>query len=59
MEESFRPHLARGELVPMLEDYLPRFPGFFLYYPRRERQPAKLRALVEHLRRTPDDRRKA
>ena len=57
MEESFRPYLARGELVPMLEAYLPRFPGFFLYYPQRERQPAKLRALVEHLRRWPTERR--
>jgi DNA-binding transcriptional LysR family regulator len=28
MEESFRPWIDRGELVPMLEDYRPRFAGF-------------------------------
>lgn len=48
MEESFRPWLGRGELVPLLEDYCPFFPGFYLYYPSRNAAP-KLRALVEHL----------
>ncbi|MFV3077436.1 LysR family transcriptional regulator [Niveispirillum fermenti] len=50
MEESFRPWLARGELVRVLEAFCPRFPGFFLYYPSR-RAPPKLRALVAHVRR--------
>jgi DNA-binding transcriptional LysR family regulator len=50
MEETFRPYLARGELVAMLEPFLPPFPGFYLYYPTRRDQPPKLRALVEHLR---------
>ncbi|GGE06197.1 LysR family transcriptional regulator [Aureimonas endophytica] len=51
MEETFRPHLDRGELVAMLEDFCPPFPGFFLYYPSRRHMPAKLRALVDHVRR--------
>ncbi len=50
MEETFRPHLERGELVSVLEDYLPAFPGFFLFFPRRQHQPAKLRALIDHFR---------
>jgi DNA-binding transcriptional LysR family regulator len=50
MEETFRPYLARGELVAVLDDYLPPFAGFFLYFPSRHNQPAKLRALVEHVR---------
>ena len=50
MQETFAPYLARGELVTMLDDYLPPFPGFFLYFPNRHNQPAKLRALIEHVR---------
>jgi DNA-binding transcriptional LysR family regulator len=51
MEESFRPYIERGELVPVLEDFCPRFPGFYLYYPSRRNMAPKLRALVDHLRR--------
>lgn len=48
--ETFAPYFARGELVPLLEDYCPPFAGFYLYFPRRHRQPLKLRALVDHVR---------
>lgn len=51
MEESFRPALDRAELEPILEDYLPTFPGFYLYYPSRRNVAPKLRALIDHLRR--------
>jgi DNA-binding transcriptional LysR family regulator len=50
MEESFRPAIARGELVPLLEEYSPYFAGFYLYYPSRRAMAPKLRALVDHLR---------
>jgi DNA-binding transcriptional LysR family regulator len=49
MEDTFRPYLERGELVPMLEKYCPRFPGFFLYFPERRNLAPKLRALVDHV----------
>ena len=49
--ETFRPYVERGELVPLLEAYLPSFSGFYLYFPSRRNQPPKLRALVEHVRR--------
>ncbi|WP_027060396.1 LysR family transcriptional regulator [Mesorhizobium loti] len=51
MEESFRPFIKRGELVPILDDYCARFAGFYLYYPSRRNAAPKLRALVEHVRR--------
>jgi len=51
MEESFRIWIERGELVPVLEEYCPRFAGFYLYYPSRRNAPPKLRALIDHLRR--------
>ena len=50
MEETFRPYLERGELVSLLEDYLPPFPGFYLYFPDRRNMAPKLRALVDHVR---------
>jgi DNA-binding transcriptional LysR family regulator len=51
MEESFRAWIDRGELVPILEEYCPRFAGFYLYYPSRRNVAPKLRALVDHVRR--------
>ncbi|SCB57841.1 DNA-binding transcriptional regulator, LysR family [Rhizobium aethiopicum] len=55
MVETFEPYIERGELVPLLEKFCPPFPGFYLYYPRRQRQPVKLRALVDYVRQS--DRR--
>jgi DNA-binding transcriptional LysR family regulator len=55
MVETFQSYIERGELVPLLEDFCPPFPGFYLYYPRRQRQPLKLRALVDYIRKS--DRR--
>ncbi|MBH0239035.1 LysR family transcriptional regulator [Methylobrevis albus] len=51
LQETFRPYVERGELVPLLEDYCPPFAGFFLYFPNRRNLAPKLRALVEHARR--------
>lgn len=50
MEETFRPYIERGELVSVLDDFLPSFAGFFLYFPSRRNQPRKLRALVDHVK---------
>ena len=51
MEESFRPWMERGELVPLLEKFCTPFAGFYLYYPSRRNVAPKLRALVDHVRR--------
>ena len=50
LEETFRPYIDRGELITALDDYLPPFPGFFLYFPNRRNMAPKLRALIDHVR---------
>ena len=48
--DTFRSYFERGELIPLLEDFCPPFQGFYLYYPRNQRQPLKLKALVDYIR---------
>lgn len=50
LEETFRSYIDRGELVTALDDYLPPFPGFFLYFPNCRNMAPKLRALIDHVR---------
>jgi DNA-binding transcriptional LysR family regulator len=50
MEPSARAAIATGQLVPVLEEWLPPFEGFYLYYPSRMQLPPKLRVFIEHLR---------
>ncbi|MCZ7482699.1 LysR family transcriptional regulator [Rhizobium rhizogenes] len=50
IEDTFRSWIDRGELVPLLEDYSPYFPGFYLYYPNRRNLAPKLRALIDHVK---------
>lgn len=50
LEENFRPFIESGELVPLLDDFLPPFPGFFLYFPQRRNMAPKMRALIDHVR---------
>jgi DNA-binding transcriptional LysR family regulator len=41
--------LAAGKLIPVLKDWTPPFPGFYLYYPSRRQMPPALRALVDFI----------
>ncbi len=50
MEETFQPHIKRGELVPLLQRFCPPIAGFYLYFPDRRNLAPKLRALVNHVR---------
>lgn len=50
-QETFRPYIENGQLVSMLDDFLPHFPGFYLYFPQRQNIAPKLRALIDHVRR--------
>ncbi len=49
-EDRIVEHLATGDLVRVLDDWCPPFPGFFLYYPSRKQQPAALAALIDTFR---------
>jgi len=54
--------LAAGELVPVLADWTPPFPGHHLYYPSHRLVPVALRAFIDVLREVdrqdyPTDRR--
>ena len=49
-EEWVLPHVDRGELVTVLEDFSPPFPGFYLYFPRQRQRSAVLQALIDHVR---------
>jgi DNA-binding transcriptional LysR family regulator len=51
LEEFAAPMIATGQLVPLLEAWMPPpYEGFFLYYPSRRQKLASLRALVDFLR---------
>lgn len=52
MEETFRPYIEAGELVSLLAGYLPRFPGFYFYFPQHRNMAPKMRAPIDHLRRS-------
>ncbi|HEV2512605.1 LysR family transcriptional regulator [Bosea sp. (in: a-proteobacteria)] len=42
------PQVARGQLAPCLERFMPIIPGFFIYFPSQAREQPKLRAFLEH-----------
>jgi DNA-binding transcriptional LysR family regulator len=44
-----RRELAAGELEPVLEEFLPKTPGLFLYFPARTQTQPKLRAFIDML----------
>lgn len=50
IEDEVTADFARGTLVPLLEDWWPRFPGFSLYYANRAQMPRKLRVFIDFLR---------
>lgn len=50
MEGTVRQLLKEGRLEEVLEDWCPRFPGYFLYYPSRRNRTAALAALIQTLR---------
>lgn len=49
-EDEVREEVARGELVPVLEEFCQPFPGYYLYYPHRRHASPALRALIDHVR---------
>jgi DNA-binding transcriptional LysR family regulator len=51
-DDRVRDDVARGALVPVLEEFSTPFPGFYLYYPQRRHVSPALRALIDLLRRS-------
>ena len=49
-EAVAQPHLARGRLKRVLEDWCPAFTGYHLYYPSRRQPSAAFALLVDALR---------
>jgi DNA-binding transcriptional LysR family regulator len=49
-EDVVASHLASGELVRVLKDWCPAFPGYHLYYPNRRHPSPAFARLVEALR---------
>ncbi|MFD2175887.1 LysR family transcriptional regulator [Rhodobacter lacus] len=49
-DRMVEPHLQSGALRACLEDYSPAFPGFYLYYPSRQRPSSAFTAVLEALR---------
>jgi DNA-binding transcriptional LysR family regulator len=42
--------IANGRLIPLLEDWLPRFSGFYLYYSSRRQMPPPLQTFVNFVK---------
>lgn len=49
-EAEFAPHIEKGHLVRVLEDWCPPFPGYHLYYPSRRQPSPAFSLVVEALR---------
>lgn len=49
-EASTAEHVAAGNLISVLEDWSPPYPGLSLYFAQRRQMPARLRALIDLIR---------
>ena len=49
-EDLVQPHLSKGRLKRVLEDWCPPYPGYHLYYPSRRQPSAAFSLLVDALR---------
>ncbi|MGA2125398.1 MAG: LysR family transcriptional regulator [Xanthobacteraceae bacterium] len=49
-EDLAKPHLAKGRLIRVLEDWCPPYSGYHLYYPSRHQPSAAFALLVDALR---------
>jgi DNA-binding transcriptional LysR family regulator len=49
-EDQVRGEVARGELVPVLQEFCEPFAVYYRYYPQRRHASPALRALIDHLR---------
>ena len=52
-EAQARPYIASRQLVHLLQDWTPAFPGYYLYYPSRKQVPPTLGAFIAAIRKSP------
>jgi DNA-binding transcriptional LysR family regulator len=50
LEDVAKPHIAKGSLIRVLEDWCPPFSGYHLYYPNRRQSSPAFSLLVDALR---------
>lgn len=50
MEHELRPLIAKGLLVPLLEEWAAPFPGFHLSYPQQRQMAPALRAFIDFIK---------
>ena len=50
MEHELRPLIAKGLLVPLLEEWSAPFPGFHLSYPQQRQMAPALRAFIDFIK---------
>lgn len=50
LEEVVEEHMAKGELIRVLEDWCNPFPGYHLYYPNRRQHSQAFSLIVDSLR---------
>lgn len=48
-EDLAMPHVRAKRLKKVLASFSPTYPGFYLYYPNRQHQSMKLRALIDYV----------
>ena len=48
--DQVKSHLESGQLVSVLDEWLPEQPGFQLYYPSRQYMTCGLRAFVDYIK---------
>ncbi len=49
-ENMIEQHIAAGQLVSVLQDWCPQFPGYHLYYPSRRQSSPAFKLVVDALR---------
>jgi len=49
-EEMVAPHVEAGRLVSVMQDWCPRFPGLFAYYPSRRQSSRALGLVIDAIR---------
>ena len=49
-EDRVQGYIKSGELIQVLQDWCPSFPGYYLYYPSRKQHPPAFALMIDALR---------